>query len=135
MSLGIRAVESGFSVAFFRLDELLHAMRKDAEVPPTRLKGKKYMKAGLVIIDEMGFETFTRQEANLFFRLVSYRYQRGSLCITSNKAVKEWPDMLAGDEVITSAILDRLLHASHVLNIRGRSYRLKELEASLHSRT
>ena len=49
--------------------------------------------------------------------------------------MKEWPDMLAGDEVITSAILDRLLHASHVLNIRGRSYRLKELEASLHSRT
>ena len=54
-------------------------MRKDAEVPPTRLKGKKYMKAALVIIDEVGFETFTREEANLFFRLVSYRYQRGSL--------------------------------------------------------
>ena len=77
ISLGVKAVECGFSVAFFRLEELLHAMRKDADVPPTRLKGKKYMKAGLVIIDEVGFETFTREEANLFFRLVSYRYQRG----------------------------------------------------------
>ena len=82
----------------------------------------------------MGFQAFTKEEANLFFRLVSYRYQRGAICITSNKAVKDWPEMLAGDEVITSAILDRLLHASHVLNIRGRSYRLKELEASLQSR-
>jgi DNA replication protein DnaC len=135
ISLGVKAVESGFSVAFFRLDELLHAMRKDAEVPPTRLRGKKYMKAGLVIIDEVGFETFSRQEANLLFRLVSYRYQRGSLCITSNKAIKDWPEMLAGDEVITTAILDRLLHACHVLNIRGRSYRLRDLEDDLKGRS
>jgi DNA replication protein DnaC len=135
VSLGVKAVECGFSVAFFRLEELLHAMRKDAQVPPTRLKGKKYMKAGLVIIDEVGFETFTREEANLFFRLVSYRYQRGSLCITSNKAVKDWPEMLAGDEVITAAILDRLLHSCHVLNIRGRSYRLRDLEEGLKARS
>lgn len=135
VSLGVQAVECGFSVAFFRLEELLHAMRKDTEVPPTRLKGKKYMKAALVIIDEVGFETFTRQEANLFFRLVSYRYQRGSLCITSNKAIPEWPEMLAGDEVITAAILDRLLHSCHVLNIRGRSYRLRDLEANLKERS
>jgi DNA replication protein DnaC len=135
IGLGVRAVETGFSVAFFRLEELLHAMRKDADVPPTRLKGKKYMKAGLVIIDEVGFETFTREEANLFFRLVSYRYQRGSLCITSNKAIKDWPEMLAGDEVITTAILDRLLHSCQVLNIRGRSYRLRDLEDDLNGRT
>src|SRR4029453_13433696 len=77
VALGVKAVECGFSVAFYRLDELLHAMGKDAEGPPTRLRGKKYMKAALVIIDEVGFEMFTRQEANLFFRLVSYRYQRG----------------------------------------------------------
>jgi len=135
VSLGVKAVECGFSVAFFRLEELLHAMRRDAEVPPTRLKSKKYMKAARVIIDEVGFETFTREEANLFFRLVSYRYQRGSLCITSNKAIQDWPEMLAGDEVITAAILDRLLHACHVLNIRGRSYRLRDLEDNLKGRS
>ena len=61
IALGVKAVECGLSVAFFRLEELLHAMRKDAEVPPTRLKGKKYMKAALVIVDEVGFEQFSRQ--------------------------------------------------------------------------
>jgi DNA replication protein DnaC len=74
----------------------------------------------------------TRQEANLFFRLVSYRYQRGSTLITTNKAVKDWPEVLAGDEVMAAAILDRLLHRCHVLNItRGRSYRLRDLEKLL----
>jgi hypothetical protein len=69
----------------------------------------------LLIIDEVGFEAFSRADANLIFRLVSYRYQRGAICITSNKEVKDWPEMLAGDEVITAAILDCLLHSSHVL--------------------
>lgn len=66
---------------------------------------------------------------------MSYRYQRGSLCITSNKPIQDWPEMLAGDEVITAAILDRLLHACHVLSIRGGSYRLRELEESLKGRS
>jgi len=92
------------------------------------------MNVALIIVDEVGFEPFSREDANLFFRLVSYRYQRGAICITTNKAIQDWPGMLAGDEVITSAILDRLLHASHVLNIKGRSYRLRDLEASLHAR-
>ena len=131
VALGVKAVEVGFSVAFFRLDELLHAMRADAEVPPAKLKKKKYMKPALLIIDEVGFQPFTRQEANLFFRLVSYRYNRGATCITSNKPIKDWQEMLVGDEVIAAAILDRLLHDSHAINIKGRSYRLKELEGNL----
>jgi DNA replication protein DnaC len=124
----VKAVENGFSVAFYRLEDLLHAMKQDAEVAPRRLRGKKYLKVSLLIIDEVGFQPMSRQEASLFFRLVSYRYQRGSTLITTNKAVKDWPEVLAGDEVMATAILDRLLHRCHVLNIRGRSYRLKELE-------
>lgn len=110
-------------------------MRQDADKPPARLRRSKYMKPALLIVDEMGFEAFSREEAALFFRLVSYRYGRGSMCITSNKAINEWPEMLAGDEVITSAILDRLLHSSCVLSIKGRSYRLRDLEASLASQS
>jgi DNA replication protein DnaC len=135
IALGVKAVEAGFSVIYLRVEDLLHLLRHDALIPPAQLRRRKYMNVALLIVDEVGFQAFTKEEATLFFRLVSYRYQRGAICITSNKAVKDWPEMLAGDEVITSAILDRLLHASHVLNIRGRSYRLKELEASLHSRT
>ena len=103
-------------------------MKQDADVPPRQLRGKKYLKVSLLIIDEVGFQPMTRQEASLFFRLVSYRYQRGSTLITTNKSVKDWPKVLAGEEVMATAILDWLLHRCHVLHIKGRPYRLRELE-------
>jgi DNA replication protein DnaC len=131
VGLGVAAIERGFSVSFARIEHLLHDLRRDAHLPPTQLRRRKYFSSALLIIDEMGFEPLTREDANLFFRLVSYRYQRGSLLITSNKSVKDWPEMLAGDETLAGAILDRLLHASHVLPIRGRSYRLRALDAQL----
>jgi len=128
VALGVKAVENGFSVGFYRLEELLALMKRDADVPPTRLRRKKYINVALVIIDEVGFEPMDRQEASLFFRLVSHRYGRGSILITTNKGIRDWPEVLAGDEVLATAILDRLLHRSHVLNIKGRSYRLRDLE-------
>ena len=128
VALGVKAVENGFSVAFYTLDALLHAARKDADSPPQRLKGVKYHKSSLLIIDEMGFQPLSRSEASLLFRVVNYRYDKGSTIITTNKSVKDWPEILAGDEVMATAILDRLLHRSHVLNVTGRSYRLKDLE-------
>jgi len=128
VALGVRAIESGFSVGFYHLDDLMHALKQDAEVPPTRLRGKKYLRNALLIIDEVGFRQLTRLEASLFFRLVSWRYQKGSTLITTNKAVKDWPEVFAGDEVMVTALLDRLLHRCHVFNIKGKSYRLRELE-------
>jgi len=131
IALGVRAVENGFSVAFHRLEDLLAALKRDADVSPQRLRQRKHMNTALLIIDEVGFEPMTRQEASLFFRLVSYRYGRGSMLITTNKGVAEWPAVLAGDEVLATAILDRLLHRCHVLNISGRSYRLRDLERAV----
>jgi DNA replication protein DnaC len=130
VALGVRAIENGFSVAFHRLEDLLAALKRDAEVGPQRLRQRKHMNVALLIIDEVGFEPMTRLEASLFFRLVSYRYGRGSMLITTNKGVQDWPEVLAGDEVLATAILDRLLHRSQVLNITGRSYRLRELQAA-----
>ena len=135
VALGVKAVECGFSVCFYRLEDLLHAMKKHAALPTERLKNKKYMASNLLVVDEMGFQALSREEANLFFRLVSYRYQRGAICITTNKGIKDWPETFAGDEVLATAILDRLLHTSHVLNVKGRSYRLKDLEESLKQKT
>jgi DNA replication protein DnaC len=131
VALGVKAVEHGFSVAFFQLDELLHAMKQDAELSPRGLRRRKYLNVALLIIDEMGYQPLSRQEASLLFRLVSYRYQRGSTLITSNKSVKDWPEILAGDEAMATALLDRLLHHCHVINIKGRSYRLRDLERIL----
>ena len=131
VALGVKAIEQGFSVAFYRLEELLHEMRKDAAVPPQALRRKKYFNVSYLVVDEVGFEPMSREDASLFFRLVSYRYRRGSTAITTNKSVKDWPGILAGDEAMAAAILDRLLHKSVVLNVRGRSYRLQELEKVL----
>ncbi len=97
-----------------------------------RLKHKKYMAASLLIVDEFGYQTFDREEANLFFRVVNHRYQRGSIAITTNKGISCWPEVLAGDEVLAGAILDRLLHSATVINIQGRSYRLRDLEEKLN---
>ena len=131
IALGMKAVEHGFGVMFYRLEELLAALRRDADLPPTRLRRKKYLSTSLLVIDEMGFEPLSRQEASLFFRVVSHRYQRGSILITTNKGIRDWPELLAGDEVLAAAILDRLLHRSHVLDVKGRSYRLRELEQEM----
>jgi len=133
VALGVRAIEQGFSVAFYRLEDLLHEMRKDAGVAPAKLRRKKYFNVSYLVVDEVGFEAMPGSDAALFFRLVSYRYQRGSTAITTNKSVKDWPGIFAGDEAMTSAILDRLLHKAVVLNIRGRSYRLQDLEREFKS--
>lgn len=131
ISLGVKAVQLGFSVQYYRFDELMTALRADAGMPPARLKRRKYMSTALLIIDELGFQAMCREEASLFFRLITYRYGRGAILITTNKSVRDWTELLAGDEVLAAAILDRLLHRSHVLNIKGRSYRLRDLEDML----
>lgn len=135
VALATRAIEQGFSVAFYRIDELWHQLKQDKDLPPVRLKHRKYMASMLLVVDEMGFQPFTREEANLFFRVVNHRYQKGAVCITTNKGIAQWPKMLADDEALATAILDRLLHASHVLNIKGRSYRLKDLEEAVGQRS
>lgn len=133
VALGVKAVEHGFSAQFYRFDELKLALKADAHLPPARLRRRKYLSTSLLIVDELGFEPMTREEASLFFRLVTYRYGRGSMLITTNKSVRDWTEILAGDEALTTAILDRLLHKAHVLNIKGRSYRLRDLESMLNS--
>lgn len=104
----------------------------DRRIHLGQLRRRKYLSTALLVIDELGFEPMNRQEASLFFRLVTYRYGRGSILITTNKSVRDWTELLAGDEVLATAILDRLLHKAHVLNIKGRSYRLRDLEQSLN---
>jgi DNA replication protein DnaC len=127
----MRAIENGFSVCFTRVDELVYQLKADANISPARLKHKKYMASNLFILDEFGYQPLDREAANLLFRVVSYRYQRGSIAMTTNKGITSWPEVLAGDEVLAGAILDRLLHSATVLNIQGRSYRLRDMEASV----
>ncbi|CCO07747.1 conserved hypothetical protein [Desulforamulus hydrothermalis Lam5 = DSM 18033] len=84
-----------------------------------------YIRPKLLIIDEIGYLPFDSLAANLFFQVVSARYERGSILLTSNKSFGEWGELM-GDPILATAILDRLLHHSHIVNIRGNSYRLRE---------
>jgi len=129
--LGIRAVQNGFSVAFLSADELINQLRRDHAAANRRIRRRRYMNAAVLIIDELGFQAFDRNDAHLLFKVISYRYERGSTIITSNKSIREWPQMLAGDDALTTAILDRLLHHCHVVQIEGRSFRLREIEQQL----
>lgn len=79
----------------------------------------------MLVIDEIGYTQLNRQEAELFFRLISQRYEHGSVILTSNKYFSDWGELLR-DNVLATALLDRLLHHAHVLNIRGQTYRLKD---------
>ncbi|MGH8543560.1 MAG: IS21-like element helper ATPase IstB, partial [Gammaproteobacteria bacterium] len=114
-ALGVKAIKNGFSVTHCLLDDLMHALKQDAAVPPARLRAKRYLNNALLIVDEVGFRPLDRHEANLFFRLVSARYEKGSIILTTNKHVQDWPEIFAGDEILTTAILDRLLHHLHIV--------------------
>ena len=84
-----------------------------------------YLRPKVLVIDEIGYLPLDRKGGTILFQLVSARYQKGSIILTSNKSYTEWGGVL-GDPVLAGALLDRLLHHSTTLNIRGESYRLKE---------
>jgi len=130
-ALGLKAIQCGYRVLFKRLDDLMRMLKEDEESPLSKRRRKRYYRSRLVIIDEVGFQPLCLKEANLFFRFISLHYEKSSLLITSNKAIRNWPEVFAGDEIIAVAILDRLLHHCHVINIKGRSWRLKEMEEAL----
>lgn len=125
--LGVQAVQNGFSVTHIQADDLIELLRKDDETG-RKIHRRKYMSSAVLVIDELGFQALDRRDAHLLFRVIASRYERASTIITSNKSLQEWPDMLAGDEVLATAILDRLLHHAHVLQIHGRSFRLRKLQ-------
>ena len=125
IALGLRAIEQGSGVYFVRAHELLEDLRRAQAEHRLERRLRIYLAPKLLIIDEFGVWPYDRMAATAFFTLVSARYARGSIILTSNKGFGEWGQVL-GDAVIATAILDRLLHHSHVLNIRGESYRLRE---------
>jgi DNA replication protein DnaC len=125
VGLAIRAIEQGSGAYCVRAHDLLEDLgRAQAEHRLDR-RLRVDLAPKVLIIDEFGVWPSDRTAATALFTLISARYERGSIVLTSNKGFAEWGEVL-GDTVIATAILDRLLHHSHVLNIRGESYRLRE---------
>ena len=118
-SLAIKACHHGFKVYFTTMEILIKKLKEAGQS-----RHKAYLNSSLVVVDEVGYLSVTPQEAYLFFQFVSQRYERNSTIITSNKSFGDWQEFF-GDPVIATAILDRLLHHSRVVNIKGHSYRLR----------
>ncbi len=126
VALAVRACQHGASVYFTSLDQMVRALTLADRAGTLERKLKTYTtKSQLLVVDEVGYTPLTRAEANYLFQVVTARYERSSLILTSNKAVTEWPELF-NDHAIATAILDRILHHAHVFSIKGNSYRLRE---------
>jgi len=123
IAFGRTAVEKGYKVCFERVTNLIKLL-KTAEVQKTsEYRIRRIMKSDLVIIDEIGYTPIEKREANLFFGMISELYEKVPLIVTSNKSFESWAEMM-GDTVMTTALLDRLLHHARVFTLDGESYRI-----------
>jgi DNA replication protein DnaC len=131
VALGLQACAQGVRTLFTTATGLLATLGKAFSENRLEERLKLLTQPQLLIIDEIGYIPIDRHGANLFFQLVSRRYERGAIILTSNQSLGAWGDVF-GDPVIATAVLDRLLHHSITVNIRGESYRLREkLKAGL----
>jgi DNA replication protein DnaC len=131
VGLGLKAIEHGYRVLFTTAAAMIAKLATALAEGRLEEKLKLYSVPRLLIIDEIGYLPIDRTGANLFFQLISRRYERGPMILTSNQGFGAWGDVF-GDRVIATAILDRILHHAITINVRGNSYRLKDkLKAGL----
>ncbi|WP_068465385.1 IS21-like element helper ATPase IstB [Hyphomicrobium sulfonivorans] len=127
IAFGLLAASKGWKVRFTSAADLVMAL--EAAQRQGRMKEALHLTVAspkLLIIDEIGYLPFGREQANLFFQIVARRYEKGTMILTSNLAFGSWDDAFAGDAVLTAAMLDRVLHHAAVVQISGESYRLKD---------
>lgn len=127
IAFGMAAVQKGYKVCFERVTNLMKLLKTSEIQKTSAYRIRRIMKADLIIIDEIGYTPIEKREANLFFNLISETYEQTSLIVTSNKSFESWAEMM-GDTVMTTALLDRLLHHARVFTLDGDSFRLAKLE-------
>lgn len=125
VSLAEAAIQAGFGAYFMTAHDLVNDLGRAYREGRLDRRMRVYLAPKVLIIDEMGYLPLDELGATIFFQLVSARYERGSIILTSNKSYGDWGSIF-GDQIIATAILDRLLHHSTTINIRGESYRLKD---------
>jgi DNA replication protein DnaC len=134
VALAVAACRAGFSVYFTTLDDMVRQLKAADAIGRLTSKLRVYLRPHVLVLDEVGYLPLARDEANLVFQMISKRYEKGSILLTSNKAFSEWGSVF-GDEVLATAILDRLLHHCEVIAINGPSYRLKNRLAAVETQT
>lgn len=131
IGLGVRATERGFKVRFITAADLVLQLEKARRED----RYDQYLKRAilgprLLVLDEIGYLPLKKEQADLFFQVVAKRYEQGSVILTSNLSFGDWEEVFDGNAALTSAMLDRLLHHAHVIQIRGDSYRLRQARQS-----
>lgn len=125
-ALGYAACLAGKSVLFATAVDTINTLAAAQATNRLKAELKKYLAPSLLILDELGYLPIDKHGADLLFQVISQRYERGSMIITSNRAFKQWPEIFNNDSTLTSAILDRLLHHAETQVIEGKSYRMKD---------
>jgi DNA replication protein DnaC len=125
LSLAVAAAQSGRRVYFTTLADLLHSLEEAQAGGRLAPRLRTLVFPSLMVIDEIGYLPITRTGAMLFFQLLSRRYEHASTILTSNKGFEDWGEIF-GDDIMAAALVDRLVHHCHIVNIRGNSYRLRQ---------
>jgi DNA replication protein DnaC len=124
LGLGLAAIDEGYTVAYEKMDSFVSILNKADLERSAGFRLRYVRKAQMVVIDEIGYTPITREQANRFFNFISDTYERTSIVFTTNKQIPEWAEMM-GDPVLTTAMMDRILHHARCFSLRGESYRLK----------
>jgi len=125
-ALGHAACLKGHSVLFATAVDVINTLAAAQNAGRLKQELNKYLKPMLIVLDEIGYLPIDKTGADLLFQIISKRYERGSIVLTSNRVFKKWPEIFNNDSTLTSALLDRLLHHAETVLIEGKSYRMKD---------
>ena len=125
IAIGLESARNKYSTYFINCNDLIQNLKKAYLQNRLEDKLKTYTKYKLLIIDEIGYLPIDNEGANMLFQLINKRYEKASTIITTNRPFSKWGDLF-GDNTIANAILDRLVYHSHIINIKGNSYRIKD---------
>ncbi len=126
IALGWAACQAGPRVRFATAIDIINSLAAAQKAGRLVQKLREYTRPDLLIIDELGYLPIDKHGADLLFQIISQRYERGAIVLTTNKTYKNWPSMFNNDSTLTSAILDRILHHAETIIIEGKSYRMKD---------
>ena len=125
-ALGYAACQQGMNVLFANAIDVINTLSEAQTKGSLKSELRKYTTPSLLVLDEVGYLPIDQRGADLLFQVISARYERGSIVLTTNKAYKQWSSIFNGDSTITSAVLDRLLHHGETVIIEGSSFRMKD---------
>jgi len=127
LGLGLHAINEGYTVCFEKIENFFDILAKADYERGAGFRLKNIKKAQLLILDEIGYASITKEQANRFFCFISDAYEKRSIIFTTNKEIPQWAEMM-GDPVLTTAMMDRILHRARCFSLKGDSYRLKHPE-------